>query len=193
MFNRHLTVFRREKSVWRAVSAISCVPIDPSKRYTTHFAAAYWDPGTEASESIAVEVFELKASATGQTFNSIASISRKTLPGLVRSILPFDFGTSKDDQHAYLLCGTTEGSVAHFVWKNGNLSDYKIASLGYMPVGLVPCVVGGKKAVWAVGNRATIFTYEKKRLTHSPVMLKVCCLPAPCSKYTVLNASGRIW
>jgi DNA damage-binding protein 1 len=162
-----------EKPVWRAVSAISCIPIDASKRYTTLFIVAYWDPGTEVSDDIAVEVFELKASATGQTFNSIASIPKKTLPGLVRSLLPFDFGTSKENQHAYLLCGTAEGSVAHFVWKNGTLHDHKIVSLGYMPAVLVPCVVDGKKAVWAVGNRATIFTYEKKRLTHSPVMLKV--------------------
>ncbi|KAH6912768.1 mono-functional DNA-alkylating methyl methanesulfonate N-term-domain-containing protein [Coprinopsis sp. MPI-PUGE-AT-0042] len=164
-----------EKPVWRAISAISCISIDPSKRYATHFAVAYWDPGTDFAEApgnVAVEVFELKASAAGQTFNSIASVPKKTLPGLVRSLLPFDFGTSKDDQHSYLLCGTVEGSVAHFVWRNGNLLDHKIVSLGYMPVNLVPCVVDGKKAVWAVGNRATIFTYEKKRLTHSPVTLK---------------------
>lgn len=79
------------------------------------------------------------------------------------------------DYHPYLLAGLSDGSVATFAWQDQQLKDRKIVSLGHAPVSLVFCAVqeGDARTVLAAGNRAIVFAYERGRLVHSPILLKV--------------------
>lgn len=97
------------------------------------------------------------------------------LPALVRSAFLYNFGSTAkgDDYHPYLLIGLGDGSLVSFSWKDKQLKDKKIISLGHAPVSLTPCRIDGKRTVFATGNRATVLSWEKKRLHNSPIMLKV--------------------
>jgi DNA damage-binding protein 1 len=148
------------------ISAISFMPLDPQKPFSTIVSVAYW-------ESNVIELFTISngALSSGPSTRSMA------LPALVRSLLLYNFGTDtspkKPNYHAYLLAGLGDGSVASLAWKGGVLKDLKIISLGHAPISLTPCEVDGKKSVFAAGNQASIFFCEKNRLANSPVMLKV--------------------
>lgn len=84
--------------------------------------------------------------------------------------------------------------MATFSWQDNQLKDRKIISLGHAPVNLVVCRVhlesaggggnsrdgqtskeneSGVKTVLAAGNRAIVFSHERNRLVHSPILLKV--------------------
>lgn len=140
------------------------MPLDSQKPFSAILTVAYWGSNT-------VEVFVI----SGATLNVKARSPR--LPAVVRSLLLYNFGTSintKDpNHHAYLLAGLGDGSIATMSWKDNNLRDLKITSLGRAPVTLTPCEVDGKKSVFAAGNRANIFFGENNRLANSPIMLKV--------------------
>ena len=94
-------------------------------------------------------------------------------------MLLFNFGndvSSKGvDHHAFLLAGLGDGSVASMLWKDNELRDLVVVSLGHAPVSLTPFKVDDKRTVLAAGNRATVFFYDSKknRLSNSPIMLKV--------------------
>lgn len=79
------------------------------------------------------------------------------------------------DHHAFLLAGLGDGSVASMLWKDNELKDLVVVSLGHAPVSLTPFEVDDKRTVLAAGNRATVFFYDSKknRLSNSPIMLKV--------------------
>ncbi|GLB38302.1 putative CPSF A subunit region [Lyophyllum shimeji] len=145
------------------ISAVSCAPLDPSKPFANYVTVSYW--GTNV-----IEIFVLDP----QGFVSVAKSS--PLPALVRSVLLYSFGSDHSskgqDYHPYLLAGLADGSFVYFPWKDKQLHDRKIISLGHAPVSLSACVVDGKRSVFAAGNRATVLSWEKKRLHSSPIMLK---------------------
>lgn len=150
------------------ISAITFLPLDPTKNFSTYLTVAYWS-------SNIVQVFTLRDGClvTDDSWRSAP------LPAVVRSLLLFNFGSDTSskgaDYHPYLLAGLGDGSVATLHWKGGVLQDLKVISLGNAPVNLTPCEVDGRKTVFAAGNQATVFFCDKNRLTNSAIMLKVCC------------------
>ena len=162
------------------ISAISCTPLDPTRAFTRTIVVSYWSSNT-------IEVF----SVTESGFKSI--YLSPSLPSLVTSLLLYNFGSDQSskglDYHPYLLAGLSDGSVATFLWQEQQLKDRKIISLGRAPVSLIVYTAalgsngngsvgsgeGGSdvKTVLAIGNRAIVFSHERNRLVHSPILLKV--------------------
>lgn len=147
------------------MSAVSLMPVNTQLPFSILFTAAYW-------ETNIVEIFSMKG-------NTLSPLARSPpLPAIVRSLLLFNFGNDNsskgEDYHAFMLAGLGDGSIATMMWKDGGLHDLKIVSLGHAPVNLTPCEVDGKKAVFAAGNRSTLFSFDKNRLVNSPITLKVC-------------------
>ena len=146
------------------ISTVSCTPQDPSKYFSNYVTVSYWGKNE-------IEVFVLDR----QGFVSVSK--SPPLPALVRSAILYNFGsdasTKGADYHPHILAGLADGSVVYFAWKDKQLKDRKTISLGHSPVSLTVCEVDGKRAVFAAGNRATVLSWEKKRVHTSPIMLKV--------------------
>lgn len=140
------------------------MPVNTQLPFSKLVTVAYW-------ETNVVEIFSMKDNTLYPTARSPA------LPSVVRSLLLFNFGSDSsskgEDYHVFLLAGLGDGSIATMMWKNGGLRDLKLVSLGNAPVNLTPCEVDGKKAVFAAGNRSTLFSFDKNRLVNSPITLKV--------------------
>ncbi|KAG6907853.1 hypothetical protein DXG01_007117 [Tephrocybe rancida] len=158
----------KRKGPFSEISAISCAPLDPTKRFSNHLVLSYWDTKT-------IQIFSF--TADGLVLQSTTA----PLPAFARSVLLYDFGLDGIDHRYYLLAGLADGSVAYFAWKDKQLSDKKIVPLGQLPVALSACQIDGKRAVFAAGNRATVFSWEKKRLHNSPIMLRDVVTAAPLS------------
>lgn len=145
------------------ISAVSCVPLNTTKRTSPTIIVSYWQSNT-------IEILQVSPKGLESVYKS------PTLPALVRSVLLYNFGSDTNpkgtDYHPYLLAGLANGTVASFRWKDKQLTDKKIVPLGHAPVNLTPCQVEGRHAVFAAGNRATVLSFENKRLVHSPIMLK---------------------
>ncbi|KAF5382718.1 hypothetical protein D9615_002834 [Tricholomella constricta] len=161
--NQFRVVVEGPPAVLPDISAISCTPLDPTICFSNYITVAYW--GTNI-----IEIFVLDK-------KGFVSISKSApLPALVRSVLLHSFGSDHsakgEDFHPHLLAGLGDGSVVYFPWKNKQLNDKKVISLGHAPVSLSMCLVDGKRTVFAAGNRATVLTWEKKRIHSSPIMLK---------------------
>lgn len=167
------------------MSTVSCAPLDPSKFFSTYITVSYWD-------SNEVEIFLIDR-------EGFVSVSKSApLPALVRSILLYNFGidhSSKgEDYHPHLIAGLADGSLVFIPWKDRQLKDQTIISLGHAPVSLTPCQVDGKRTVFAAGNRATVLSWEKKRLHNSPIMLKVIDDSlAFCSNLNFSLMSRKLW
>jgi DNA damage-binding protein 1 len=154
---------------------VSLMPVNTQLPYSKLVTVAYW--GTNV-----VEIFNMKDGSLRATARS------PPLPAVVRSLLLFNFGNDNsnkgEDYRVFLLAGLGDGSIATMMWKDGGLHDLKIVSLGHAPVNLTPCEVDGRKAVFAAGNRSTLFSVDKNRLVNSPVTLKVryrrCALYVTC-------------
>jgi DNA damage-binding protein 1 len=118
-----------------------------------------------------IEVFVINS----EGFSSVSK--SPPLPALVRSAILYNFGSDTSpkgaDYHPYVLAGLGDGSVVYFAWKDKQLKDRKTISLGHAPVSLTVCQVDGKRTVFVAGNRATVLSWEKKRVHTSPIMLKV--------------------
>ena len=140
------------------------MPLDSQKPFSTILTVAYWGSNIVEAFVISKGILSMKAQSP-------------RLPAVVRSLFLYNFGTGvspKDpDHHAYLLAGLGNGSIATMSWKDNNLWDLKITSLGKTPVGVTPCDVDGRRSVIAAGNRASVFVFENNRLTNSPIILKV--------------------
>jgi hypothetical protein len=68
-------------------------------------------------------------------------------------------------------------------------------SLGHAPVSLSVCSIleGDMKTVFAAGDRAIVFAYERGRLVYSPILLKVrCCHTYFSAARCILNFGFRI-
>ena len=142
---------------------MSCTPLD-SRDFTNFFAVSYWGKN-------AVEIFRLAP----EILTSVCKT--QPLPSLVRSLLLYNFGSDpnpKSEGHCpYLLVGLSDGTLGTFVWKDKDLQEKKLVSLGQAPISLASCIVDGKRTVLAAGNRATLVSFDKKRLQFSPVSMKV--------------------
>lgn len=146
------------------ISAISCTPLNPTRAFSQNVVVSYW-------ESNNVEIFTVAESG----FKSVHKSS--PLPSLVTSLLLYNFGSDNSpkgsNHHPYLLAGLSDGSVAIFTYHEQQLKDRKIVTLGHTPVNLFPCKVDGARTLLAVGDRAVVFAFERNRLVHSPILLKV--------------------
>ncbi|KAG6831954.1 hypothetical protein H0H92_006555 [Tricholoma furcatifolium] len=141
------------------ICAISCLPLDPEKKFASHIVVSYWETKT-------IEVFSIDA--RGLVSNAITP----SLPAVARSVMLYNFTSQGDSPRQYLFAGLVNGSVAYFTWKDKQINDRKILSLGNTPVSLSACQINGQRTVFAAGGRATIFSWEKKRLHNSPIMLR---------------------
>ncbi|KAF9561348.1 hypothetical protein CPC08DRAFT_689138 [Agrocybe pediades] len=148
------------------ISAISILPSEPEQQYSSFLSVSYWS-------SNVVEVFTISSNG----FTSAAERRSPPLPAVVRSILLHSF-SGKEKDETYLLAGLGDGSVASLHWKRGatwkdrQLTDLKVVSLGHAPVSLTPCEVGGQRCVFAAGNKATVFFIDNGRLANSAITLK---------------------
>ncbi|KAJ7163278.1 CPSF A subunit region-domain-containing protein [Mycena filopes] len=99
----------------------------------------------------------------------VSALSTQPLSAVVRSVLLYDFG-SDCDSHPHLLAGLGDGSFVSFTWdeENGTLGKPNLTSLGNLPVSLTPCVVDGKRALFAAGSRAMVLLWERDSIHHSP-------------------------
>ncbi|KAG1743291.1 CPSF A subunit region-domain-containing protein [Suillus paluster] len=146
------------------ISAVSCLPQDPTKEYTLNIVVGFWT-------SKHVEILSVKP-----TDGSMPTISKTpALSSTPRSLLLYNF-TSDDSKlssaHPHLLVGLTDGSVASFVYRNDQLLDQKLVSIGSLPVLMRSCKIGTRQTVLACGSRTAILFWEKERLTYSPLILK---------------------
>jgi DNA damage-binding protein 1 len=146
------------------ISALSCTPLNPSKNFTNYIVASFWG-------SNCVKLFSPES-------NLIVICESPAHSALPRSLLLQNFGqgtSAKDpDYYPHLLVGLTDGTVVSYIFKNKELVDRIIFSLGDLPVFLSPCQVDSRKAVFAYGSRASVLFWERETLRHSPVILKVC-------------------
>lgn len=146
------------------ISAVSCVPLDPAKFFSNYITVSYWG-------SNVVEIFLLEA----EVFVPVSKSS--PLPALVRSVVLHNFGSDHSskgiDHHPYVLAGLGDGSLVLLPWKDRQLKDKKIISLGQAPVSFSVCEVDKKRVIFAASNRATLVSLDKNRLRISPIMLKV--------------------
>ena len=152
---------------------MSCVPLDPAKFFSIYVTVSYWG-------SNIVEIFLLEA-------KGFVPLSKSSpLPALVRSVVLHNFGSDHSskgaDYHPYVLAGLGDGSLVLIPWKDKQLKDNKIISLGQTPVSFAACEVDKKRVIFAASNRATAISLEKNRLRISPIMLKVSI---PWSFYAV--------
>ncbi|KAL6302826.1 mono-functional DNA-alkylating methyl methanesulfonate N-term-domain-containing protein [Sparassis latifolia] len=149
----------------KSISAISCAPFDPARKYSLHIAVSFW--GTNK-----IAILSLESSQTYMT--TICETS--TLTALPRSLLLYNFGCGRGrkdaDYHPHIVAGLSDGTVMSFSLKVNELKDRKVFPLGAAPVSLSTCVVDGRMAVFASGSRASVLFWERQRLHHSPVMLK---------------------
>ncbi|KAF8650163.1 hypothetical protein AX16_005397 [Volvariella volvacea WC 439] len=157
------------------ISAVSCMPLDPKKPFASLIPVAYW--GSNIIEVILLD-------RTG--FVSVCKSA--PLPAVVRSLTLFSFGAAEDavqntgnhnQSNPHLVAGLADGSIVTFAWKDKQLKDRKIVSLGHTPVALAPCMVEGNRAIFAAGYRAMMLSWDRKRLRYSPIMLKETVAAAP--------------
>jgi DNA damage-binding protein 1 len=147
-------------------SALSCTSLDTRRSASEFTVVSYWQKNH-------IEVLQ---HADGG-FKSVCRTD--SLSAVVRTLLMHDFGVGDDDSHPYLFAGLGDGSFAYFTWneQTRTLGPPKLISLGNLPVCLTPCIVDGKKALFAAGTRAMVLSWERERVNNSPVMLKVNFCP----------------
>lgn len=145
------------------ISAVSCVPLDPSKAFTNQFALSFW-------KSNHIQIVKLSARDT-----NLPDLCRSPdMPTGPRSLLLHTFVSDggEKQKHPHLLVGLMDGSVVSFVYRDNALVDMKTISIGTLPVSLHPVAIEGRNAVVACGNRASVLCWEKERLVASPLMIK---------------------
>ncbi|KAJ7714198.1 mono-functional DNA-alkylating methyl methanesulfonate N-term-domain-containing protein [Mycena metata] len=148
------------------VSALSCMPLDSSQNAAELIVVAYWQTND-------IEILR-------QVDGKLTSVCKtQPLSAVVRSLLLYDFGAGRDS-HPHLLAGLGDGSFVSFTWdeQKGVLGKPNLASLGNLPVTLTPCVVDGKRALFAAGSRAMVLLWERDSIHHSPVILKALAAAA---------------
>jgi DNA damage-binding protein 1 len=145
------------------ISAVSCTPLNPSKNFTNYIAASFWG-------SNRVKLYSPES-------NFLFICETPSLLALPRSLLLHNFGQStghkEPDYHPHLLVGLTDGTAVSYAFRNKELVDQNVFSLGDLPVLLSACQVDSRKTVFACGSRSSILFWEKEMLRHSPVILKV--------------------
>lgn len=148
------------------ISAVTCLPLDSTKPYAMNIAVGFWMSKTAKILSL---------SELGTTMKDVCETGE--LPAAPRSLLLYNFttepGGKSPQSHPHLLVGLVDGSLATFPFQNGTLGDQKLISIGNVPVTMHTCCIKDRSTVFACGSRTSILFWEKERLQHSPLMLKV--------------------
>ncbi|KDQ62210.1 hypothetical protein JAAARDRAFT_121297 [Jaapia argillacea MUCL 33604] len=142
------------------ISAVSCVPSDPTKNFTTTIVVSFW--GSNHVDVLAVQREDPYLTLLCAT---------EGLRSLPRSLLLRDFEPGSKDRRTHLLVGLADGSLVTFALREGKLLDKRVFSLGDGPVSLAPCDVNGIKTIFACASRACILSWEKERIHQSPMLL----------------------
>lgn len=149
------------------ISAVTCLPLDSTKSYAVNIAVGFWMSKTVKILSLLEEPYTMK---------DVCKTSE--LPAAPRSLLLYNFtcepGGKSPQSHPHLLVGLVDGSLATFTFQNGTLGDQKLVSIGNLPVTMHTCRIRDRPTVFACGGRTSILFWERERLQHSPLMLKVC-------------------
>ena len=147
------------------ISAVTCLPLDNTKSFAMHIAVGFW-------MSKVVKILSLERPGT---MRDVCETSE--LLAAPRSLLLYRFtgepGPKLSQPHPHLLVGLVDGSLAAFPFQNGTLGDQKLISIGNLPVTMHTCHTRGRSTVFACGSRTSILFWERDRLQHSPLMLKV--------------------
>jgi DNA damage-binding protein 1 len=155
------------------ISAVTCLPLDSTKSYAVNIAVGFW-------MSKVVKILSL---LDPFTIKDVCETSE--LPAAPRSLLLYSFtsetGGKLPPLHPHLLVGLVDGSLAAFPFQNGTLGDQKLISIGNLPVTMHTCRIRGRSTVFACGSRTSILFWEKDRLQHSPLMLKVRIMASSCN------------
>ena len=169
------------------ISAVTCLPLDSTKPYAVNIAVGFW-------MSKVVKVLSLLERGT---FRDVCETAK--LPAAPRSLLLFNFTNESGNSpksHPHLLIGLVDGSLATFPFQNGTLGDQKLISIGTLPVTMHTCRIRDRSTVFACGNRTSILFWERERLQHSPLMLKVRiitslqCYPGSASAARIQDISA---
>ncbi|TFK48656.1 hypothetical protein OE88DRAFT_1663726 [Heliocybe sulcata] len=143
------------------IAAISCLPMDPAKYYSTQVAVAFWTTN------------EVKVLAITSAQNYLVPVcTTGPLPSLPRSLLLHNFVTRERQNLPHLLVGLADGTVWAYVLRDGALLEKRVFSFGNCPVALAPCEVDGRRGVFACANRAGVVFWEKGRLQTAPMLVK---------------------
>ena len=149
------------------ISAVTCLPLDSTKSYTMNIAVGFWMSKT-------VKILSLSD-------GGIKDICETgVLPAAPRSLLLYSFTDEQAELRSYphLLVGLVDGSLAAFPFQNGTLGNHKLISIGNLPVTMHTCRIRDRSTVFACGSRTSILFWERDRLQHSPLMLKVFVVAA---------------
>ncbi|KAI0337556.1 hypothetical protein BDW22DRAFT_1363933 [Trametopsis cervina] len=164
-FNGQLEHKKTREFPGKEISALSCTPLDPTKKFALYIAVAFWESST-------IQLLSLKDE---QSYLAPFCDS-PPLPAIVRSVVLHNFGQGKKSKDAdfrpYVVAGLADGSVTTMSFQEKELKDLKFFPLGSIPVALSVTVVDGKRNVFANGSRAAVFYWERQRLCQSSVMLK---------------------
>jgi len=156
------------------ISAVTCLPLDKTKPYAMNIAVGFW-------MSKVVKILSL--SEGGCTMKDVCETG--VLPAAPRSLLLYSFtseaGGRPPQLHPHLLVGLVDGSLATFPFQNGTLGDQKLISVGNLPVMMHTCRIGDRSTVFACGSRTSILFWERDRLQHSPLILKVRIMASSCN------------
>jgi DNA damage-binding protein 1 len=148
------------------ISAVSCVPQDTSRCFSTLIAVSFWE--SNCVQIFSIERREPRLRHLCKSFG---------LPSVPRSLLLHDFVCHDQGSGlgrcTHLLAGLGNGTVIFFAFKDGKLQDQKSVYLGGAPVCMMAYRVDGKPAVLVSGHRASIFFWDKNRLQQSPLVFKV--------------------
>ncbi|GJE83978.1 DNA damage-binding protein 1 [Phanerochaete sordida] len=163
--DRQITLIQSREFPDREIARLSCAPLDASKNFSPFVAVAFWQTNTVALLSTKDPARPLSTHAESGA-----------LPALAHSLLLHNFGlgrnTSDVDFQPYVVAGLVDGTVACIGFRNNELREQKLFSLGVVPVSLSVVKIDAKRAVFATGSRAAVFYWDKQRLRQSPVMLK---------------------
>lgn len=153
----------RFDSVHKEICSISCQSFDYAGMFTTRLAVSFWSNNTVA--------------LYGFQGNKLQLLSQcDPLSSLPKSVLLHNFGVgrkAKDaDYRPYILAGLVDGSIISFNFRDNQLQDKKVFSLGGTPVQLSPCDIDGRRAVFASGSTSAILYWDKQSIRYCPVLIK---------------------
>ncbi|KAL1748361.1 mono-functional DNA-alkylating methyl methanesulfonate N-term-domain-containing protein [Schizophyllum fasciatum] len=152
------------------IAAIAVLPPEPKAgklpKSSKYIAVAYWDrPG--------IDILKLRQSGGPSGVVAECTHTTDALPALVRGLTVQHFGGQFKERHTYLIAGLANGAVVTYALRDGVTRDRKVVSLGSAPVSLtVYHSEEGEPMVFAAGQHAALWSWEKKRLHHAAVMLR---------------------
>ncbi|TRM61119.1 mono-functional DNA-alkylating methyl methanesulfonate N-term-domain-containing protein [Schizophyllum amplum] len=178
-------VARLPLRVGSEIAAISAIPPEPKHgkipKQSSRIAVAYWD-------TRAIDIFRLKKS--GNTIIAECIHTTDPLPALVRDLTVQHFRPKDGERHPpYLFAALADGTVVTYALRDGVTGDRKIVSLGDTPVSLtVYSGADGESAVFAAGQHAAVWSWEKQRLHHAAVLFRDVSAVAPLHTSHFKNA-----